>query len=197
MNKVLVTVSSTQAEGIESLSQEYRRMPGQYYEKGGARYLVYEEPEGESGRAARVVLCLRTDPALTLQITRKGESRTQITLVPGRETAGIFETPFGNIPLRVATRSLEILEETWERATGEDTQMSLPEDAAQSRMSEDAAQGRMREDTAQGRMREDAGGTCFFRIAGEYVLTMRMTEGQETDVTSRITVLVEDGGAEG
>ena len=150
MNKVLVTVSSTQAEGIESLSQEYRRMPGQYYEKGGARYLVYEEPEGESGRAARVVLCLRTDPALTLQITRKGESHTQITLVPGRETAGIFETPFGNIPLRVATLSLEILEEA-----------------------------------------------CFFKIAGEYVLTMRMTEGQETDVTSRITVLVEDGGAEG
>ena len=188
MNKVLVTVSSKQAEGTETLSQEYRRMPGQYYEKGGARYLVYEEPEGESGRAARVVLCLRTDPALTLQITRKGESRTQITLVPGRETAGIFETPFGNIPLRVATRSLEILEETWERATGEDTQMSLPEDAAQSRMSEDAAQGWMR---------EDAGDTCFFKIDGEYVLTMRMTEGQETDVTSRITVLVEDGGAEG
>ena len=154
-------------------------MPGQYYEKSGARYLVYEEPEGESGRAARVVLCLRTDPALTLQITRKGEIRTQINLVPGRETTGIFETPFGNIPLRVATRSLEILEETWERATGEDTQMSLPEDAAQSRM------------------REDAGGQRLFRIDGDYVLTMRMTEGQETDVTSRITVLVEDGGAEG
>ena len=46
-------------------------------------------------------------------------------------------------------------------------------------------------------MREDAGDTCFFKIDGEYVLTMRMTEGQETDVTSRITVLVEDGGAEG
>ena len=113
------------------------------------------------------------------QITRKGESRTQITLVPGRETAGIFETPFGNIPLRVATRSLEILEETWESVTDEDAQTSPSEDRV------------------QGRMREDAGGTCFFKIDGEYVLTMRMTEGQETDVTSRITVLVEDGGAEG
>ena len=157
MNRVLVTVFSTQTEGTEALSQEYRRMPGQYYEKGGARYLVYEEPEGEPGQTTRVVLCLKED---FVQISRKGVSRTQITLVPGRETTGIFETPFGNIPLRVRTQSLTVSEEA---------EVNLP----------------------------DGGAAWLLKIDSEYTLTMRMTEGQETDVTSRITVLVEDGGAEG
>lgn len=107
MNRdVEITVSGTQYDDGGNEVQTSCRTSGQYYEKNGCRYLLYEERDEESGAVTSNTLKIRDN---VLELSRKGGIRSRMIFEAGRTHPAGYETAYGALQLEVYTESLKFL----------------------------------------------------------------------------------------
>ena len=97
---VLITVRGIQRDedGNEAVSETVVR--GEYYEKGGSRYLFYEEiPEEETGMVKHTVKCRGN----VLELTKKGVVNARMVFEPGQTHMTDYATSYGMVRFGVQT----------------------------------------------------------------------------------------------
>lgn len=107
---VLVTVSGllfgTNEEGgmedIEVIA------PGEYYQKNGKHYVIYEELAEEQSEPVRNLLRISPDK---LSIRKRGLVNAELEFELGNATVAHYSTPFGNLVLGIRARELKVQEE--------------------------------------------------------------------------------------
>lgn len=107
---VLVAVKGTQmfmqneedAEPIETI------MAGDYYNKNGKHYIIYEEVmEGFEGSTKNIVK-LNKD---SVDITKKGITNVHMVFEKNKNNVTCYQTPYGNIMVGINAKSIDIKEE--------------------------------------------------------------------------------------
>lgn len=107
MNKnVLVSVSGIQLtidgeNPVEIVSR------GQYYKKNGKSYIKYQEIDEDN----IVTDCMIKIDGSSLEITKKGNSKSCMLFELDRNCMAPYETPFGTLMMGITTSDLIILED--------------------------------------------------------------------------------------
>lgn len=107
MNRfVHITVKGIQTDDTgEELITELS-VPGEYFEKNGCRYLLYEETDVESGEISKNILKAE---AHSLVLTRRGAVHTQMHFIPEQISPAEYITPYGTLYLQIHTNDVKIL----------------------------------------------------------------------------------------
>lgn len=110
--EVIITIQGLQfdaeAQNDEELDKIESIYPGEYYMRGGAHYILYEEIMEDETTPVKNVLKLR-DKEFTL--TKKGMINTQMVFTEGKKNMTSYVTPFGNIMIALDTEKM-VVEET-------------------------------------------------------------------------------------
>lgn len=111
MNKnVLVAISGLQTEigdneAIEVIS------PGEYHQRDGKHYILYEEmfeeQEEESGGVSKNLLKIAPD---YVELTKKGYTNVNMVFEKNKKTMTYYQTPFGNLLIGLHTTNISIVE---------------------------------------------------------------------------------------
>ena len=88
--KVRSELLITEAEGV-------RR------EVAGATHILFEEREEESAKADKIHLVIRDG---SVELKRSGQITSSFLFAAGADTPAQYRTPYGEIPMRIRTRSL-------------------------------------------------------------------------------------------
>lgn len=100
---VYITISGTQLEedGGEAVTE--LKVRGQYYEREGSRYLLYEEQDSETGEVTRNTLKIKD---YTLEIYRSGPLHSRMVFEAGATHRTSYITPYGVLQLEIHTKAL-------------------------------------------------------------------------------------------
>ncbi len=92
--------------GEESVTET--RAKADYYEKGGAFYILYEEVSDDSTDVIKTTIKYRDN---VLEMAKRGSVRTRMIFQAGQTHRTDYVTPYGILPLEVATRRAEFSRE--------------------------------------------------------------------------------------
>ncbi len=82
--------------------------PGEYYQKNGKHYVLYEEMDEDFSEPIQNLLKISSDQ---VYLRKRGLINTEMTFVRNTEKTSHYSTPFGNLVLGVHARELQIQEE--------------------------------------------------------------------------------------
>lgn len=112
MNKeVIVTVGgllftqnagSGEEENIEVIS------PGEYYQRNGRHYVMFEEVVEEFSEPVRNLLKITPEQ---VSLRKRGLINTEMTFEKGGSTVSHYSTPFGALVLGIRSKDLQVQEE--------------------------------------------------------------------------------------
>lgn len=104
--EVRITVRGVQrsADGDETVTETVAG--GEYYQRDGSHFLLYEETGGEGS-----IKNLIKQREKVLQLTRKGAVNAAMRFEPGQQHGAEYETPYGLLRLGVKTHRLDCLAE--------------------------------------------------------------------------------------
>lgn len=85
--------------GEESITES--RVAADYYERGGSSYILYEETPEDFGDTIKTIIKYGDS---TLEMTKRGAIRSRMIFEAGRTHRTDYVTPYGILPLEVATR---------------------------------------------------------------------------------------------
>ena len=109
--EVLITIQGLQfdveAENDEELDKIESIYPGEYYNRSGAHYIMYEELMEEEDTPLKNMIKLR-EKEFTL--TKKGIINVQMVFTEGKKTMTSYVTPFGNIMIALDTSKIAVEE---------------------------------------------------------------------------------------
>jgi len=103
---VRITLSGTQRDKDGNETVTRCRVSGQYFERNGGHYLLYEEQCGESETMTRNTLKIRDN---ILELTRKGAVSSHMLFEAGMTHPGDYTLPYGSLSLKVHTEDLKCL----------------------------------------------------------------------------------------
>ncbi len=101
---VLITITSTQKEAFEDVTEFELTTEGLYREKNGTVYLSYDESE-LMGNGSKIVLIIKDD---TVKMKRFGENETTIVFKKGERYFTGYKTPLISFNIEVLTELVEI-----------------------------------------------------------------------------------------
>lgn len=103
MNKdiVIEVVGTHTADGNTEVIES--KCDGQYYEKNGKHYLLYEELT-ENGTVKSII---KVSDEL-LEVIKKGAANSHLFYQAGETVKCNYDTPFGCIPIDINTKNLDI-----------------------------------------------------------------------------------------
>ncbi len=84
------------------------RALGTLTQKRDALFLVYKEKDAETGAVTRSILTFREGH---MRLHKSGQISWEAEFREGLEYAAVYQTPYGNFPMRVITKELEQSEE--------------------------------------------------------------------------------------
>ena len=103
--EVAVAISGTQSWNGEGAAPVELCAAGQYFQKNGKHYLLFEETgQGNSG----VTRCRISLEEGRLTLTKRGAVAVQMVFEPGTVCRCHYSTPFGSIPLEITTRCVRL-----------------------------------------------------------------------------------------
>lgn len=102
---VSISVTGTQDSGGQQTTTSYQAS-GQYYERGGCRYLLYQEQDAESGAVTANTIKIKDS---VLELSRKGNINTRMIFDTGCTHPADYATAFGTLHLEVLTKDLNCL----------------------------------------------------------------------------------------
>lgn len=107
MNRdVKITVAGTQDDGGgNEIAADYQTV-GQYFERDGCRYLLYQEQDTESQAITSNTLKMRDN---VLELSRKGNIHSHMVFETGHTHSTDYATPYGTLHLEVCTEVLNCL----------------------------------------------------------------------------------------
>lgn len=102
---VYITITGVQSDetGEEMIAE--LSATGEYFEKGGSRYLLYEETDPESGAVTKNTLKARGQ---NITLTKRGDIRSQMQFAPEEMHPAEYITPYGILHLQVYTEDVKI-----------------------------------------------------------------------------------------
>ncbi|MCM1192781.1 MAG: DUF1934 domain-containing protein [Butyrivibrio sp.] len=107
MNRdVEITVAGTQDGGSGKETVTRYRTTGQYFEKNGCRYLLYQEQADQSETPAANTLKIKGN---RLELSRKGGVHCRMVFEPGQTHPTDYVTVYGALRLEVCTEDLKCL----------------------------------------------------------------------------------------
>lgn len=103
--KGLHTLDTEQEEAQEDELE--MTMPGKYYFRNGKHYVLFEETDEESQTIVKNRFKLSDD---RLEITKKGQTNTNMTFQRGKKCMSLYGTPFGEVQLGIEVTEMELQE---------------------------------------------------------------------------------------
>lgn len=103
--KVSLFTKSLQIDPAGEKSEIEFFVEGAYTEKGNAKYITYKETE-LSGMAGTTTTLKITEDSLS--IMRFGTYNSKLEFKKGEQTLTNYQTPYGNIPIIIDTKKLDI-----------------------------------------------------------------------------------------
>lgn len=102
---VYITITGIQSDetGEEMIAE--LSATGEYFEKNGCRYLLYEEADAESGAVTKNSL---KATGQNITVTKRGAIRSQMQFAPGEMHPAEYITPYGILHLQVYTEDVKI-----------------------------------------------------------------------------------------
>lgn len=98
--------SDNTKEKLESIVTR-QQVLAEYYQRGDSHYLLYEEqPEGFD-QPLKTRIKRKGD---VLEIIRRGKISNSMVFEAGKSYCTDYATPFGNLPLELVTRELQVAE---------------------------------------------------------------------------------------
>ncbi len=105
MNRdVEITVTGTQDDGSGNKTVTDCRTVGQYFERNGCRYLLYQEQDAESEASTANTLKIRDN---MLELSRKGNIYSRMVFKAGQSHPTDYVTACGTLQLEVFTEALK------------------------------------------------------------------------------------------
>lgn len=102
---VLIAIRGMQFEGAEDPEAIEVIQKGQYYQRNGSHYLVYEEPvEGSSDRILNRIK-FKTDE---VQVIKKGAVNTMLSFKQNEKNMTNYATPYGNLIMGINTHQIDL-----------------------------------------------------------------------------------------
>ncbi len=109
--EVLITIQGLQydveTQSEEELDQIESIYPGEYYQRNGAHYIMYEELVEDETTPIKNVMKLREGE---FTLTKKGMVNVQMVFTEGKKTMTSYATPFGNIMIALDTEKITVQE---------------------------------------------------------------------------------------
>lgn len=109
--EVLITIQGLQFDAEVQTDEELDKIesiyPGEYYNRSGAHYIMYEELMEEEKTPIKNMIKLR-EKEFTL--TKKGIINVQMVFTEGKKTMTSYVTPFGNIMIALDTSRVAVEE---------------------------------------------------------------------------------------
>lgn len=99
-NATITIINDSDAFGDEKMELV---TVGSYYEKNGARYIMYDEKE-EMGMADCSVMIKEADGEVT--VSRKGAFMSKMRYCPGKATKFIYHMPYGHMTVVLYTKKI-------------------------------------------------------------------------------------------
>ncbi len=102
---VLIAIRGMQFEGVEDPESIEVIQKGQYYQRNGSHYLIYEEPiEGSSD----VILNRIKFKEGEVLVTKKGAVNTMLSFKQNEKNMTNYATPYGNLIMGIQTHHIDL-----------------------------------------------------------------------------------------
>lgn len=82
------------------------RADADYYEKDGNRFILYKEVQEDSGLVIKNIIKYKDS---VLEMTKRGGIRSRMIFETGRTHRTDYVTPYGTLPLEIATRKADFV----------------------------------------------------------------------------------------
>ena len=102
---VLIAIKGMQFEGAEDPEEIEVIQRGQYYERNGSHYLMYEEPIEGSSEIIKNRIKFRENE---VQVAKKGAVNTTLTFTKNEKNMTNYATPFGNLVIGIDTQAINL-----------------------------------------------------------------------------------------
>lgn len=102
---VLIAIKGLQFEEAEDAEEIEVIQRGQYFQRNGSHYLVYEEPvEGSSDTILNRIKFKEDE----VQVTKKGAVNTMLSFRKNEKNMTNYATPFGNLVMGIHTYQIDL-----------------------------------------------------------------------------------------
>ena len=101
---VLIAIRGMQFEGAEDPESIEVIQKGQYYQRNGSHYLVYEEPVEGTNEVIHNLIKFKENE---VQVTKKGAINTMLSFKENEKNMTNYATPFGNLLMGINTQMIE------------------------------------------------------------------------------------------
>ena len=102
---VLIAIKGLQFEEAEDAEEIEVIQRGQYYQRNGAHYLMYEEPiEGTDDTILNRIKVKDNE----VQVTKKGAVNTILSFQENEKNMTNYATPFGNLVMGIHTHQIDL-----------------------------------------------------------------------------------------
>ena len=102
---VLIAIKGLQFEEAEDAEEIEVIQRGQYYQRNGSHFLIYEEPiEGTSDTILNRIKFKEDE----VQVTKKGAVNTMLSFRENEKNMTNYATPFGNLVMGIHTHNIDL-----------------------------------------------------------------------------------------
>ena len=102
---VLIAIKGMQLEGATDPEEIEVIQRGQYFERNGSHYLLYDEPvEGTSDIIKNRIKFKENE----VQVAKKGAVNTTLTFTKNEKNMTNYATPFGNLVIGIDTQKIAL-----------------------------------------------------------------------------------------
>ena len=105
--EVLVSVKGMQTDRMQEEMEIETVVPGEYYERGNSRYVLYEETDEEAMGTTRNMLKFKED---RVELIKKGLVNVHMIFEENKKNMANYTTPFGDLLIGLETRQIKIEE---------------------------------------------------------------------------------------
>ena len=102
---VLIAIRGMQFEGAEDPESIEVIQKGQYYQRNGSHYLVYEEPVEGTNEVIHNLIKFKENE---VQVTKKGAINTMLSFKENEKNMTNYATPFGNLIMGIHTHQIDL-----------------------------------------------------------------------------------------
>ena len=102
---VLIAIKGMQFEGAEDPEEIEVIQRGQYFERNGSHYLMYEEPVEGTMEVIKNRIKFRENE---VQVAKKGAVNTTLTFTKNEKNMTNYATPFGNLVVGIDTQGIDL-----------------------------------------------------------------------------------------
>lgn len=102
---VLIAIKGMQFEGAEDAEEIEVIQRGQYYERNGSHYLLYDEPVEGTTEIIKNRIKFKNDE---VQVAKKGAVNTILTFTKNEKNMTNYATPFGNLIIGIDTQEIAL-----------------------------------------------------------------------------------------